>query len=162
MEAKALFDAFVESVKEKLVGSEFQELLPKKVPIIQKYFKKSASRVNEKDFLTLMTKTTETIRNAPNSEAANKAVIGFHKVFESLKSYIHNSTIDIEADHLPKVKKLEKIIKLLRKKIKQLDEAEVDFDADENSAYLMCDRSESRVFIQLWAFNGAFAGTRGS
>ncbi|ENN81186.1 hypothetical protein YQE_02403, partial [Dendroctonus ponderosae] len=144
-EANALFEAFLESVKAKLMGSEFEEVLPKKLAIMKKHFQKSAFHVNEKDFLAMLKETTKTIQNVPNADAANKTVIGFYKVYESLKLYIHSSTIEIEADHLPKVKRLEKIIKLLRKKIKQLDEAEVDFDADENSAYLMCDRYQKKL-----------------
>lgn len=140
VEARAAFRKFLKIVEEKIVDSSFEEILPKKVPIIQKYFKKSGPYVNEKVFEMLLNESTQSVRKAPNSHAANTAVLAFHKIFEHLKAHVAETIVDIEEDHLPKVRKLEKTLKLLRKRIKQLEETEVNFDDDEDSAYIMLDR----------------------
>ncbi|XP_066256755.1 death domain-associated protein 6-like [Euwallacea similis] len=144
-ESRALLEAFLEIVKESLKSSTFEEMLPTKVPILEKYFKKSASHVNETMFQNLLKHNIESIKKAPNSGAAKMAVIAFHKIFSHLKSHITATSIMVEEEHLPKVKKLEKIMKLLRKKIKHLEAAEVEFEEDGNSSYMILDRYQSRL-----------------
>lgn len=122
------------------MGSTFEEILPKKLSIMKKYFEKSGNYVKDQVFLTLLKQTYEGIESAPTCDAANTAVLAFHKVFQHLKTHVQQSTIEIEEDHVPKVKRLEKIIKLLQKKIKQLEEAEVDFNDEEDSSYIILDR----------------------
>ncbi|XP_066138836.1 death domain-associated protein 6-like isoform X2 [Euwallacea fornicatus] len=144
-ESRALLEAFLEIVKESLKSSTFEEMLPTKVPILEKYFRKSASHVNEPIFQNLLKHNIESVKKASNSGAAKMAVIAFHKIFSHLKSHITATTIMVEEEHLPKVKKLEKIMKLLRKKIKHLEAAEVNFEEDGNSSYMILDRYQSRL-----------------
>lgn len=107
---------------------------------MKKYFKKSGSYVNDQVFLTLLKQTYQGISSAPTCDVANSAVLAFHRVFQHLKTHMQQSMIEIEEDHVRKVKKLEKIIRLLQKKIKQLEETEVDFNDEEDSSYIILDR----------------------
>ncbi|KAF7268156.1 hypothetical protein GWI33_018620 [Rhynchophorus ferrugineus] len=122
-----LFKEFLQLVQDKVTGSTFEEMLPTKMPVIQKYF-------NKYD-----------IKKSVNSNAANCAVISFHKVCKELKAHIYQTTVEIEEDDVRKVKMLEKTIHLLTKKIKQLEETEVNFEADNNSAYIQLDRYQVRL-----------------
>ncbi|XP_076255487.1 uncharacterized protein LOC143193278 [Rhynchophorus ferrugineus] len=140
-----LFKEFLQLVQDKVTGSTFEEMLPTKMPVIQKYFNKCEGYVKQGEFYQLLNNCTDDIKKSVNSNAANCAVISFHKVCKELKAHIYQTTVEIEEDDVRKVKMLEKTIHLLTKKIKQLEETEVNFEADNNSAYIQLDRYQVRL-----------------
>ncbi|KAF5278874.1 hypothetical protein FQR65_LT03563 [Abscondita terminalis] len=76
-----------------------------------------------------------------------KAVVRYSEIFEFLKQKLTTAENE-ELLSGPKRKlltKLEKVLLILRKRIKRLDEAEVDFDEEENSSYIKASRYKERA-----------------
>ncbi|XP_030765534.1 uncharacterized protein LOC115889623 [Sitophilus oryzae] len=142
---KSLFNKFLKLVEEKIADSQYVEALPKKLPIIKKYFDKSKDYVNENSFKTLLTDSVQSISKAKNSNGTNLAIVAFHKICKILKANIAQTTIIVEEENLPKVKMLERTIALLKKRIKKLETTEVNFEEDNNSAYIQLDRYQNRL-----------------
>ncbi|KAL1500898.1 hypothetical protein ABEB36_006317 [Hypothenemus hampei] len=139
------FVDFLTLVKDKLKGSPFQEALSTKIPIIKKYYKKNIDFAKEGEFYNTLQDTISTLKDSPEIDSAHNAIIAFHKIFQSLKSYHNEKTIIIEEDHLPKVKRMEKLIRALRRRIKRLETTEVDFDAGGRSSYLILDKYQRHL-----------------
>ncbi|CAG9769614.1 unnamed protein product [Ceutorhynchus assimilis] len=146
-ESRTYFKKFLKLVEEKIVDSTFEEILPKKVPILEKYFKKCGSHVYGEKFKKILIEVIENIQTSPNTKAAKVTVLAFHQVFDFLRTHVDGAAITVEEDNYPKIKKLEKTIKLLKNKIKQLDEAEVNLndDNDSDSAYILVDKYLARL-----------------
>ncbi|XP_050314074.1 uncharacterized protein LOC126748723 isoform X2 [Anthonomus grandis grandis] len=138
------FTEFLRMVEERLIDTPFEELLPKKVPVIQKYFDKCVDYTDKHYFKMILANAMENMRKSPTEKAPETAVKSFHSVYAYLKSRLEESIIEIDEESVSKVKKLEKMMRLLRRRIILLEEEEVDLSDEEGSAYLMMDRYRER------------------
>nr|CAH7718017.1 unnamed protein product [Callosobruchus chinensis] len=92
-------------------------------------------------FTKLLMKSIQKTENA----SPERATIVFNEVFVFIKEIADVSSIEVDKETRLKLKKLEHCMKLLKKKIKKLEVAEIDFDAEEDSAYIQLDRYKQRL-----------------
>lgn len=86
------------------------------------------------------TKDVFKVNSAKAVSSPADAVFAFNAVFEHLKTASTDSELTILPEHKKKVKLLLKTCMKLIKKINKLEETEVDWDDDEDSAYIQEDR----------------------
>ncbi|XP_018571439.1 uncharacterized protein LOC108911089 [Anoplophora glabripennis] len=136
-----LLENFLKVCEKSIVNSQYEHLKDKQFSILRKYYKKCGAKLNESsNFLKLM---EENMIRAEKSPAT--AVISFNEIFQYVKEVVDTESIEVSEEHRIKLKKLEKAIKLLVMRIKQLENSELDFDDEEDSTYLQLDRYINRL-----------------
>ncbi|VEN55303.1 unnamed protein product [Callosobruchus maculatus] len=140
--SNVLLDQFLEICKKRVEGSKFKKLADEKFPILKKFYKKSDEMLNANDrFKKLLLKSIHKTENA----SPERATIIFNEVFIFIKEIADVSSIEVDKETRLKLKKLEHCMKLLKKKIKKLEVAEIDFDEEEDSVYIQLDRYQQRL-----------------
>lgn len=148
-----LIETFLDTCKTILINTEYD--LSRKIESFKHYYLKCEKKVVEcEDFKKLLENSIKKATLSPY-----QAVICFGQVFMHLKDLVRVNTVEVTKKEKVKLKKLEHTIKLLVHKIKELENAEVDFSEDEDSTYVQLDRySDSFYFVtnklcfSLWGF----------
>nr|CAI5853913.1 unnamed protein product [Callosobruchus analis] len=140
--SNVLLDQFLEICGKRVEGSKFKKLAEEKFPILKRFYKKSDEMLNASPgFKKLLLKSIHKTENA----SPERATIIFNEVFMFIKEIADASSIEVDKETRLKLKKLEHCMKLLKKKIKKLEVAELDFDEEENSSYIQLDRYNQRL-----------------
>ncbi|CAH1998708.1 unnamed protein product [Acanthoscelides obtectus] len=152
---KPLLDQFLTICGKRMEGSKFIKLADEKFPILRRFYKKCDDVLNKNsEFKKLLLKCLNKSENA----SPEKATIAFNEVFTFVKEIADVSSIEVDKETRLKLKKLEHCMKALKKKIKKLEVAEIDFDDEEDSVYLQLDRYE---YTQIIVNDTAFTPTCG-
>ncbi|KAG5894075.1 hypothetical protein JTB14_003932 [Gonioctena quinquepunctata] len=131
---------FLSIFKETIKGTKF-ESLENKIPSLKKYYDKYEEDQGESiDFKQVIEASI-----AKATQSTGKAVVGFKDIYEYLQEISSADSVEVTAEDRIKLKKLGRTIKLLVSKIKQLEEAEINFDDEEDSTYLQLDRYTRRL-----------------
>ncbi|XP_060524893.1 uncharacterized protein LOC132701183 isoform X2 [Cylas formicarius] len=139
LETKEDFKKFLELVEKSVKNSQFEDIIPKKLHLIKRHFNKCGSAVTHKSFKNILSDCIAKTQNP----SASAAVINFHKMYEHLKLIV-GRPIEVKPELLPKLKKLQRTLKLLSAKIKTLEEAEVSWDDEDDSSYLQLHKYQLR------------------
>lgn len=125
---------FVEICERILENTEYD--ISKNIEKLRQYYKKCEPKlVGCQDFKKLM---ENNIKRAQLSPA--QAVISFGEVFMHVKDLFAVDTVEVTKKNKIKLKKLEHTIRILVNKIKELEDAEIDFSDEENSSYIQLER----------------------
>ncbi|KAJ8921663.1 hypothetical protein NQ315_010572 [Exocentrus adspersus] len=136
-----LLENFLQVCEEKITSSQYEHLKDKQFPVLRKYYRKCGAKLGEStNFLKLV---DENMVRAKKSPAA--AVISFNEILQYVKEVVNTESVEVSEGHRIKLKKLEKMIKLLLMRIRQLENAEINFDDEEDSSYLQLDRYINRL-----------------
>ncbi|RZC42560.1 Daxx domain containing protein [Asbolus verrucosus] len=139
-EAHRLLDQFLETCAGSIRGSKYESRLLTKFPKMRKHFNNCNSLHEEPNLKQML---QEQIGSAKFS--APDAVISFQRIYSYLLDNINGTSIEISEENLRKIRKLERTCKLLLKKLKQLEETELDFSDESDSTYMQIDRYSQRL-----------------
>ncbi|CAG9858279.1 unnamed protein product [Phyllotreta striolata] len=138
---RKLLERFVETVNRQIQDEKY-ESIRNSFPRLWINYKKCQDELDVSVHFKNLLSTN--IEKAESSPAA--AVISFHEVFQELKDMTTSECIEVEDTRtLMNLKKLEKCIKKLIQRIKQLDEQEVDFNEEEDSTFLKAEKFKTRL-----------------
>ncbi|XP_044728192.1 kinetochore protein SLK19-like [Chrysoperla carnea] len=136
-----LFEKFLETCSSDTVPNRCRLIINDSIGKIRKrYEKANIDYLNSNNFSQLLNKKIQEILATPIS-----ATVAFSEVLMDLKNNKQekdDESNNMDKETLKKIKKLETMLKLLNKKIRQLEQAEMslDDDWDENATYLKEDR----------------------
>lgn len=129
-----LIENFLELCKNMLMNTEYD--LNKQFELLKQYYKKSEKELIKcEDFKKFIENNIKKAKSTPH-----QTVISFGEVFKHVKDLAEINAIEVTKKQKLKLKKLEFAIKLLVGKIKDLENAEIDFDDEEDSSYLQLER----------------------
>lgn len=129
-----LIEYFLDICKKNLENTEYD--LINQFDMFSQYYKKcEPSLVESNDFRKLIESNIKKAKVSPS-----QAVISFGEVFMHLKDLNKVNSVEVTKKKKLKLKKMEHTIKLLVKKIKDLENAEVDFSDEEDSSYMKLNR----------------------
>ncbi|XP_008212057.1 death domain-associated protein 6 isoform X2 [Nasonia vitripennis] len=159
-----VFMKFVESCKQKNPSEETKKILSKLKKRFDKldshdkddeefqmFLKISLQKVsndsNDK-FYTYIQEVHEEVKRRSNrlqlsTSSERESSTGAEQ--QTIEETKNAQDIEISKQDMKKVKKIEKAIRICLKRIRELEEKEVDFDAEENSAYLQEDRYKRKL-----------------
>lgn len=138
-ESRKLFNEFIEKCKYTVKGTQYEERITKKLLQMRKLYEEYENECSDPDFNTMLLDYIKTAAFSPAD-----SVVVFCKLYRYLADNARGPSIEVEESILPKLKKLEKFMKKLERKIKNLDTSEVDLN-DDNSPYVMKDRYVKRL-----------------
>lgn len=125
---------FLATCKKNLENTEYN--LNNQFDMLEQYYKKCDPKFVESDdfkkFIEINLKKAKV--------SSPQAVISFGEVFAHLKDLNKMGTVEVTKKNKLKLKKMEHTIKLLVKKIKELENADVDFSDEEDSSYIKLNR----------------------
>lgn len=133
------FNVCVNAIKATKVEAHIK-LIEDKVKAVEKlHVKVGPEYCNSSAFQQLLVDNTEKVRK--QSKLAGPC---FRHVYEELKrGYFDTRPVSPRTDK--RVAKLEKLIRKLHRKIKKLEETEVDFDDEENSHYIQLEAYQKKL-----------------
>lgn len=141
------FFMFLDDCLQSFTDPAHKELLHSKLPIIKKFFEKIKHySYNQEEFLEVIRRSSRKING--NSR---QIMICFTEVYQWLKSSYLNLRKE-QSDVVKNrriVKKLHKTLIKIRRRLRALENAEIDWDDEENSVYLQYERYSSRA-VQLY------------
>lgn len=121
---------------------DHKELFSQVVPKVKAYYDKLKQlNCNLKDFECVLDRDTNVEFDGPTASSR------FDQIFQFLKGKINDSEneIVIQGPKKQHLKKLEKTLSLVNRKIAKLDSTEVNFDDEENSHYLQAAKYKARA-----------------
>ncbi|KAJ3638998.1 hypothetical protein MTP99_002325 [Tenebrio molitor] len=139
-ESHQLFDEFLEVCASSLKGSKYEDKVLPKFTKIRKNFNNCENIYDEPNLKSMLQQHTKTARLS-----APEAVISFQRIYSYLLDNLNGISIEVPEENLALIKKLEKTCTVLMKKLKKLDETEVNFDDEEDSVYMQTDRYAQRL-----------------
>lgn len=149
----AEFQVLIEACKKADETADMQKLIDRK--LIKYYQSVHPKFAESKSFRKTVSEATRAIEAKPNL-----VYVTISGLLEELKTRRDNSKIMVVDDPDPdpnesitgdekkdlKIRKLSKALHKLKQKISKLEEAEVDFNDEENSQYLISERCKSRAW----------------
>lgn len=130
-----LIERFLEVCEKTVKGSQFEEVMLKKFESLLNKYKICRADMDSSQFRKML---EDNIKKAEKS--AISAVLSFKEVYLLVKDLGDVGTVEVSKERKRNLKKLEKTMKLLYKKIKKLENADVDFDNEEDSKFIQLDR----------------------
>lgn len=135
-EISSEFNLFLDQCISCECDRKYMDLIKKKVPVIkQRYMQANPEFVSDKKFIKLLNENIERMKNKPAD-----AIICFNDIWEELGIRKEKDNIDLTDREAIHIKKLSKTLRLLNKKIKKLEEEPVNWDDDDNSAYIQLEK----------------------
>ncbi|XP_057664356.1 RNA polymerase-associated protein LEO1-like [Diorhabda carinulata] len=135
-----LLDQLLKIIEEQTQDEKYT-IIREKIPLLLSYYRKRNDNLKDcNDFKILLKSCSEKAE-----KSAALAVKAFHEVYQYLKEQVNVDSVEVEKRYIPHIQKLEKAIKQLVKVIKHLEEQEVDFDEEEDSAFIKLERYNNRL-----------------
>lgn len=152
-ELTAEFKLLIEVCQKADKTPEMKQFIDRK--LVKYYQSVNPKFVNSKSFRKTVSEATRSVEAKPNL-----VYVTINGLVEELKTRRDNSKIMVVDDPDPnpnetitgdekkdlKVRNLSKALHILKRKIARLEEAEVDFNDEENSLYLMAERCKKRAW----------------
>ncbi|XP_063905674.1 death domain-associated protein 6-like isoform X2 [Zophobas morio] len=139
-DAHKLLDEFLETCAKSLKGSKYESKVLPKFPKIKNNFDKCDSIHGEPNLRKMLQEYISTAKIS-----APEAVVAFQRMYSYLLDNINGDAIEVPEEHLKKLKILEKTCKKLLKRLKILENAEVNFEDEDDSTYMQIDRYSKRL-----------------
>lgn len=135
-----LVEQFILICDKHFESSRFAEKLQRKMIQVRENFSKCTGIHQDFNFKKMLLQEISAAE-----QSALCAVHSFQRIYTYLMDHVVGQTIEVEEDDMPKIKKLDKAMRLILKKIKQLENEEIDFSDEENSSYLQLERYTERL-----------------
>lgn len=133
---------FLTVCENSITNDKVKEVYLSKTVAFKKLLKKSKTYSSSSIFKELLAENIKLVAECPD-----KAVQCFTNLYAEVQSAYTNNTKNVDLTKRQKnhVKKLEIALYKLNKKIAKLEECDVDFDEEDDSAYLQCARYKERA-----------------
>lgn len=134
---------FMEICTSNIIPEKYKDLLSAKIDKLHEKFKNADTKYTEsKTFKNLVNSSIDKLKKKPVN-----VLVYYKTIYDELKAnkYCDIELTDKQDIHLAK---LSKTMKILDKKIRMLEETEVDFEDDNDSTYIQLDRYRQR-FVQV-------------
>ncbi|XP_044751939.1 uncharacterized protein LOC123311889 [Coccinella septempunctata] len=131
------------STCKKMLRKGSAEPILKKYPVIIKMFRSLSEEFAKTEFLNKFLRKQTRIAK----ESVSCCIISFRDVYQHLKDSLNSQSIELPKQQWKHVRKLELFMQKLLEKLKELEDAEIDFDDDDedNSAYIKHDKYSQRL-----------------
>lgn len=134
IEKSSDFEEFLKVALESDLNANQKEILKSKLGTLRHLYKKVNHYVEGDEFKKLLESQVELIK-----KDSENTVGAFLAIYQALKFEYEHQDVFIPLDTKRKIKKLDVTLKKLRKKIRILENAEVDLD-DDDSSYIQLQR----------------------
>ncbi|KAK9888780.1 hypothetical protein WA026_001005 [Henosepilachna vigintioctopunctata] len=133
--------SFLSTCKRQLRGTECASIIYKRFPTLIKIFRDLADEISKSDYF----KSFLIKQNKIASESVKGCIISFKDVYQYFKSILECEGIELSKKHWKHLRKLEEVMNKLLEKLRELDDTEVDFDAEDQSSYIKYERYSQRL-----------------